>query len=315
MDGLVRPARSRRLRFGAACAGLLVAVLLSSPDTPVAGAAVQTEDLTLKTGDTPKLRLEQAGGGFPSQTWDVAGNEANFFVRDLTHGSLLPFRIRPGAPTSSIDIAASGNVGIGTSSPGGPLEISRGTAASVLYTVTAPNPDVSWTTGAQASGVFTIGSSGAESPALTLQPSGDLTAVGSLAEVANQASVSGVAAVDPAAILQKVAALPLRSWAFAGAPGTRHLGPLAGEFSASFGLGSASTVAPADVAGVALAAVQGLAAENRALTARLERVEAMGAAKAIDSRARAANAKLAKKVRKLSQQMKNLRLAVARLGG
>ena len=40
-------------------------------------------------------------------------NDANFFVRDVTGGSRLPFRIRPGAPTSSIDISASGNVGIG----------------------------------------------------------------------------------------------------------------------------------------------------------------------------------------------------------
>src|SRR5439155_3561427 len=57
------------------------------------------------------------GGGFTAQTWDIAGNEANFFVRDVTGGSRLPFRIRPGAPTSSIDINASGNVGVGTSSP------------------------------------------------------------------------------------------------------------------------------------------------------------------------------------------------------
>jgi hypothetical protein len=64
------------------------------------------------------MRLEQnSGGGFTAQTWDIAGNEANFFVRDVTGGSRLPFRIRPGAPTSSIDIAASGNVGIGTASP------------------------------------------------------------------------------------------------------------------------------------------------------------------------------------------------------
>jgi hypothetical protein len=76
-------------------------------------------DLHITTGDTPAHRLEQtAAGGFSAQTWDIAGNEANFFVRDVTGGSRLPFRIRPGAPTSSIDIAASGNVGIGTSSPG-----------------------------------------------------------------------------------------------------------------------------------------------------------------------------------------------------
>ena len=75
-------------------------------------------DLHMTTSNTPAIRLEQNNsGGFTAQTWDVAGNEANFFVRDLTTGSRLPFRIRPGAPTSSLDIAASGNVGIGTQSP------------------------------------------------------------------------------------------------------------------------------------------------------------------------------------------------------
>ncbi|HEV8133687.1 MAG TPA: tail fiber domain-containing protein, partial [Pyrinomonadaceae bacterium] len=75
-------------------------------------------DVHANTTDTPAIRLEQNNsGGFTAQTWDIAGNEANFFVRDVTGGSRLPFRIRPGAPTSSIDIAASGNVGIGTASP------------------------------------------------------------------------------------------------------------------------------------------------------------------------------------------------------
>jgi hypothetical protein len=75
-------------------------------------------DLQITTSDTPAHRLEQTNaGGFTAQTWDIAGNEANFFVRDVTGGSRLPFRIRPGAPTSSVDISATGNVGIGTASP------------------------------------------------------------------------------------------------------------------------------------------------------------------------------------------------------
>jgi hypothetical protein len=75
-------------------------------------------DLHLTTSDTPALRLDQSNaGGFTAQTWDIGGNEANFFVRDLTGGSRLSFRIRPGAPTSSIDIAGDGDVGVGTASP------------------------------------------------------------------------------------------------------------------------------------------------------------------------------------------------------
>jgi hypothetical protein len=85
-------------------------------------------DIHMNTSDTPAMRMEQNNtGGFTAQTWDVAGNEANFFVRDVTSGSRLPFRIRPGAPTSSIDISASGNVGIGIASPAVKLDVRSST--------------------------------------------------------------------------------------------------------------------------------------------------------------------------------------------
>lgn len=81
-------------------------------------------DVHANTSDTPAIRLEQNNsGGFTAQTWDIAGNEANFFVRDVTSGSRLPFRIRPGAPTSSIDISADGDTGVGTGSPAQRLHV------------------------------------------------------------------------------------------------------------------------------------------------------------------------------------------------
>ncbi len=74
--------------------------------------------------DTPGVRLEQDNtGGFTAQTWDVAGNEANFFIRDLTGGSRLCFRIRPGAPTSTLDLSAKGWVGVGTDKPRAKLHV------------------------------------------------------------------------------------------------------------------------------------------------------------------------------------------------
>ena len=89
-------------------------------------------DLQVTSTDTPAHRFEQtSGGGFTAQTWDIAGNEANFFVRDVTGGSRLPFRIRPGAPTSSIDINASGLVGIGTASPVANLDVVSSSAPTV----------------------------------------------------------------------------------------------------------------------------------------------------------------------------------------
>jgi hypothetical protein len=84
-------------------------------------------DMHISTSNTPGMRLEQtSAGGFTAQSWDVAGNEANFFIRDVTNGSRLPFRIRPGAPTSSLDISSTGAVGIGTASPIGKLSVSGG---------------------------------------------------------------------------------------------------------------------------------------------------------------------------------------------
>ncbi|HEU4701154.1 MAG TPA: hypothetical protein VFS37_01635 [Conexibacter sp.] len=76
----------------------------------VNGEAFGNPALRVKVDDTPAINLVQTGNTFSAQTWDVAGNEANFFVRDATSGNRLPFRIRPGAPTSSIDVAATGEV-------------------------------------------------------------------------------------------------------------------------------------------------------------------------------------------------------------
>lgn len=89
-------------------------------------------DVLAQTTNTPKLVLDQiAGSGFSPYKWDVAGNEVNFFVRDVSGGSRRPFRIRPGAPTSSIDIAATGNVGFGTFSPARDVHIMGGDTPTV----------------------------------------------------------------------------------------------------------------------------------------------------------------------------------------
>jgi hypothetical protein len=97
-------------------------------------------DLHIHTSNTPAVRLEQnSSGGFTAQTWDVAGNEANFFIRDVTGGSRLPFRIRPGAPTSSIDINSSGDVGMGTASPSEKLHVSENVDANSFILMQNPN--------------------------------------------------------------------------------------------------------------------------------------------------------------------------------
>lgn len=88
------------------------------------GTASPVVETHVVDGDSPTLRLEQDGSsGFTPQTWDVASNETNFFIRDATNGSTLPFRIRPGAPSSSIYIDTDGDIGLGTASPSARLDV------------------------------------------------------------------------------------------------------------------------------------------------------------------------------------------------
>jgi hypothetical protein len=83
-------------------------------------------ELHIVDGDSPCIRLDQDGSyGWEPQKWDLCGNESNFFIRDATHASKLPFRIEPDAPTDSIFVKSNGNVGFGTGSPSEAIEVKR----------------------------------------------------------------------------------------------------------------------------------------------------------------------------------------------
>lgn len=82
------------------------------------GIGTNTPDihLNITNGNTPTVRLEQNGsGGYSAQSWDVAGNEVNFFIRDVTNGSKLPFKIKPNTPSNTLALSTNRNVGIGFS--------------------------------------------------------------------------------------------------------------------------------------------------------------------------------------------------------
>jgi len=88
-------------------------------------------DLHIVEGNSPTVRLEQDGSdGFTPQTWDLAGNETNFFIRDVTNGSKLGFRIQPGTPESTLSLKSSGRVGLGTWSPSYPLHVKTGSGTN-----------------------------------------------------------------------------------------------------------------------------------------------------------------------------------------
>ena len=236
-------------------------------------------------GDTPTLRLEQDGSsGFAPQTWDVAGNETNFFIRDVTNGSALPLRIRPGAPTSAIFIDDTGNIGMGAgTSPDAALHVQRSTgAAAGLLTLentggsfitisnTASGNDWFFTHENAAQGRFIINNSTAPAEGLFLDPDGDMTIGGTLTENSDKNAKMAIVPVDTAEILDKVSALPVSAWTYKDdTSGARHVGPMAQDFYAAFGLGHTDKgIATLDTSGVALASIKALHDENEELKAQ-----------------------------------------------
>jgi hypothetical protein len=65
--------------------------------------------------------------------------------------------------------------------------------------------------------------------------------------------------VDSRHILEQVSALPISSWTYKNNMDARHVGPMAQDFHAAFGLGNDDKhISTIDEGGVALAAIQGL---------------------------------------------------------
>lgn len=82
--------------------------------------------------------------------------------------------------------------------------------------------------------------------------------------------------VDPSDMLERVRSLPITTWNYrSDDAAVRHIGPMAQDFSATFGVGTDDrTIHPMDGQGVALAAIQGLAAQVAALQAEQQRLMA-----------------------------------------
>jgi hypothetical protein len=77
--------------------------------------------------------------------------------------------------------------------------------------------------------------------------------------------------LDTKAILSTVSKLPLSSWVFKSDPAKNHMGPMAQDFHAAFGLDGDDDkhISMTDIAGVSLAAIQELNKEMKAKDAEI----------------------------------------------
>jgi hypothetical protein len=88
---------------------------------------------------------------------------------------------------------------------------------------------------------------------------GNLYTAGSVNPPSDRAVKQDFASVNPRQVLEQVASMPIRSWAYTNNPSIRHIGPVAQDFHAAFAVGvDDKHIATVDADGVALAAIQGL---------------------------------------------------------
>ncbi|MCO5053418.1 MAG: tail fiber domain-containing protein [Verrucomicrobiae bacterium] len=101
--------------------------------------------------------------------------------------------------------------------------------------------------------------SGGGTQLMRLESNGSLYTLGVVNPPSDRNLKENFRAVDAQAVLAKVAVLPLTRWNYKTSPGEEHVGPMAQDFHAAFGLGTDDKhIATVDADGVALAAIQGL---------------------------------------------------------
>lgn len=211
-------------------------------------------------------------------------------------------------PVAAVDPAvrvdSSGNVGVGTTTPG---VLSDGTQSSLhvvrsdgdasillteqagegvylLYEIQAKGhpffriSDIgatpqTWQFGIGAFG-FVIDDPDQPGDSFEVRENGDVVVSGTVVHSSDVARKQDLSPVDPAAILKAVKKMEINTWAYRRSPGAKHIGPTAQEFHRAFGLGNDDTmIAAVDADGVALAAVQGLANELTEKDLRLAAIE------------------------------------------
>ena len=112
---------------------------------------------------------------------------------------------------------------------------------------------------------------GTSTDLLRVAQNGDLFTTGAVNPSSDRNQKENFAPVKPLEMLDKVVALPITRWNYKSDIAAPHLGPVAQDFHAAFGLGTDDKhIATVDADGVALAAIQGL---NQKLNEQLEQKE------------------------------------------
>ncbi|MEN8180840.1 MAG: tail fiber domain-containing protein [Pseudomonadota bacterium] len=229
------------------------------------------------------------------------GNSGLWFRNGNATSSPAPVKFGNDTPTDSLVVEdTSGDVGVGLSSPVADLHVRGegvGAAEEVLWLESAVPPRMmlrnsstgkNWRAGMNAGNHLILTANGTGKTEARFARNGNLKIAGNLTQGSDRNNKEGIEPVDNASVLEAVAELPISIWEYKEQDGVKHLGPMAQDFHAAFGLGNdPKGISSIDTGGVALAAIKGLnevgqsrdkvieilKAENEELTARLTMLE------------------------------------------
>jgi hypothetical protein len=283
--------------------------LNGTPPDPSIEASVFGNDTT-SVGGFANLFMRQAGattsGAGILVSVGSAGNasgdnNAAFYVDQYSPLSNLQQRRLSVEPSGVVRVDPSTRLEFGSATRqmlnlwGDVGQYGIGVQSDTLYMRTANNGFFAWFQGGtHTDAALGPGAGGTLLMSLTPGP-GNTTPTGYaratlFTNVSDRAAKTGFSAIDPLDVLQRVVALPLSRWSYRSTVGSWHIGPMAQDFRAAFGLGDDDrTIATVDADGVALAAIQGLnarlEAERDALAAEVARLDRANAALREDSAA------------------------------
>lgn len=179
------------------------------------------------------------------------------------------------------------NVGVGTGVPETKLHILGDGGSGIeeilrLETTGAPqqvflNSDTGakWFFAMAGDDSFKISYDGTGKVEARIRQNGNMVIAGTLTENSDRNSKDNITEIDGQAVLQKLISLPISTWEYKVDSGVKHLGPMAQDFHAAFGLGESPTgISTIDTGGVALAAIQGLHAQLEDKAVEIERLNA-----------------------------------------
>lgn len=210
-------------------------------------------------------------------------NDANQLRIDGEDASTLlaPNLLLMSGEDSSAGLSTFGNgAALGLQSFSGQFEemISAENNAGIRFSMNNTAASANWNIMNDSGGRFVISLAGTSGPEFTLwqdgrlkmgpggnstfdlRANGDLFLNGTLFNSSDRNKKKAFKAVDTSDVLNKVAELPITTWQYKTTEADqRHMGPMAQDFRAAFGLGeSDKTLATIDGIGVSLAAIKGL---------------------------------------------------------